>query len=222
LIAHDLDATVVYMWWAQRRGFVRNTLRAQECDLWPGIASGVEIVAATRPYYRSSYVFVTRSDRQLDISSLADPRLRELMIGVQMVGNDAMNTPPAHALAAAASSIMSAATCFTATTAARTRPSRSSIRSNAARSMLPWSGGRWPAISPQGARDAGHYARQPGFGRARLPMAFDISIAVRKGDAEFKRDIDAALDRNRGAIDALLAAYHIPRLPEPDEGNRNQ
>jgi mxaJ protein len=62
----------------------------------------------------------------------------------------------------------------------------------------------------------------PASDGARLPMAFDISIAVRKGDAESKRDIDAALDRNRGAIDALLAAYHIPRLPEPDEGNRNQ
>jgi mxaJ protein len=41
---------VVYTWWAQRRGFVRNTLRAQECDLWPGIASGIEMVVATRPY----------------------------------------------------------------------------------------------------------------------------------------------------------------------------
>ena len=99
LIARDLDATVVYTWWAQRRGFVRNTLRAQECDLWPGIASGVEMVAATHPYYRSTYVFVTRSDRHLDISSFDDPRLRTLTIGVQMVGNDAMNTPPAHALA---------------------------------------------------------------------------------------------------------------------------
>ena len=33
VIARDLGATVVYTWWAQQRGFVRNTLRAKECDL---------------------------------------------------------------------------------------------------------------------------------------------------------------------------------------------
>jgi mxaJ protein len=138
LIARDLGATVVYTWWAQRRGFVRNTLRAQECDLWPGIASGIEMVVATRPYYRSTYVFVTRSDRHLDISSFDDPRLRTLTIGVQMVGN-AMNTPPAHALARRG----------TATTAARTRRPRSSMRSRGKRSISRRFGGRWPAISPQ-------------------------------------------------------------------------
>jgi mxaJ protein len=90
---------VKYTSWAQRRGFVRNTLKAKECDLWPGIASGVDLVTTTHPYYRSTYVFVTRSDRELDISRFDDPRLRNLTIGVQMVGNDAVNTPPAHALA---------------------------------------------------------------------------------------------------------------------------
>ena len=31
--------------------------------------------------------------------TLDDPRLRSATIGVQMIGNDAMNTPPAHAIA---------------------------------------------------------------------------------------------------------------------------
>src|SRR5215207_3066552 len=45
LIARDLGARVEYTWWAQRRGYVRNTLRSGKCDLWPGVASQVEMVA---------------------------------------------------------------------------------------------------------------------------------------------------------------------------------
>ena len=99
LIASDLGSTVDYTWWAQRRGYVRHTLKADMCDVWPGVASGAEMMTSTRPYYRSSYVFVTRADRALHIASFDDPQLRNLIIGVQMVGSDAMNTPPAHALA---------------------------------------------------------------------------------------------------------------------------
>lgn len=218
LIAHDLDATVAYTWWAQRRGFVRNTLRAQECDLWPGIASGVEMVAATRPYYRSTYVFVTRSDRRLDISSFDDPRLRELTIGVQMVGNDATNTPPAHALA------------------------RRGIVENVRGYMLygDYSRPNPPAAIVDAVAQAdievavvwgplaGYFAaKEPEpldvapVGQAwdgpQSPMVFDISMAVRKGDTNFKRDVDAALDRNREAIDAFLSAYHVPRPLGPAE-----
>jgi hypothetical protein len=48
-------------------------------------------------------------------------------------------------------------------------------------------------------------------------MVFDISMAIRKGDTALKHDIDAALDRDREAIDVLLAAYQVPRLPTPGE-----
>src|SRR5438132_13426018 len=54
----------------------------------------------TRPYYRSAYQFVTRVDRDLDISSLDDPRLRELKIGVNMIGYEYNNSPAARALRA--------------------------------------------------------------------------------------------------------------------------
>jgi len=99
LLANDLHARVEYTWWAQRRGFARNTVNADTCDFWVGVAQGVAALDTTAPYYRSSYVFVTRRDRGLDVASFDDPRLRTLTIGVQMIGNDSSNTPPAHALA---------------------------------------------------------------------------------------------------------------------------
>src|SRR3954462_10569972 len=83
LLARDLGANVSYTWWAQRRGSLRNTLQARKCDVVPGIASGIERVATTQPYYRSSYQFVARADGPYaDVGSFDDPRLQRAMIGV--------------------------------------------------------------------------------------------------------------------------------------------
>ena len=64
-VAQDLGRPVSYVWWAQRRGYVRNTLNDSKCEVWPGMASGVDSAATTRPYYRSTYVFVSRSEAKL-------------------------------------------------------------------------------------------------------------------------------------------------------------
>src|SRR5882724_3677532 len=98
LIATELGASVRYTWWPQRRGFIRNTLAAGKCDVVMGMTSGAERMLTTKPYYRSTYVFVFRKDRHLAVKSLDDPSLHTLRIGVQLVGDDYANTPPVHAL----------------------------------------------------------------------------------------------------------------------------
>ena len=40
LIARDLGDSVHYLWWPHRRGFVRSTLRAGECDMLIGVPMG--------------------------------------------------------------------------------------------------------------------------------------------------------------------------------------
>src|SRR5436190_18532685 len=99
LIARELDANIEYSWRAQRRGFFRETLKENRCDLVLGVPAHFDMALTTTPYYRSSYVFVYRKDRKLNVRSLDDPALHELKVGVQMIGNDGRNTPPAHALA---------------------------------------------------------------------------------------------------------------------------
>src|SRR5690606_5361260 len=98
LLAAELGATVEYTWWAQRRGFIRNTLNAGDCDVVMGVPAGYELVATTQPYYRSTYVFVYRREPGLELRTIDDPRLRELAIGVHLIGDDGGNTPPVHAL----------------------------------------------------------------------------------------------------------------------------
>src|SRR5689334_9035234 len=98
LVARDLNAKLEYSWWPERQSFIRNTLQKGECDVLLGVPSDLDSVAVTRPYYRSTYVFVSRTERRLNMTSLEDPRLKQFRIGMHMVGET--YTPPAHALAA--------------------------------------------------------------------------------------------------------------------------
>src|SRR3954467_14610426 len=94
VVARELGARVEYAWYAPGRGYLRNSLNAELCDVVIGVPSALDTVAVTRPYYRSTYVFVAQHS---GIQSLDDPRLKTMRIGVQMIGDDYV--PPAYALA---------------------------------------------------------------------------------------------------------------------------
>src|SRR5947209_1685103 len=100
LLASELGAKLEYTWHAQRRGFFRETIKTGDCDIALGAPAHFEMAATTRPYYRSSYVFLSCKDKHLDLSSLDDPRLRHMKIGVQIAGDVGGNPPPVQALAA--------------------------------------------------------------------------------------------------------------------------
>ena len=213
MIAADLHAKLDYVWWAQRRGHVRNTLNEQKCDLWPGMASTMEMAATSRPYYRSTYVIVTREADGLAGLSLDDARLRNLRIGVQLVGDDGSNTPPAHALA------------------------RRGIRDKVRGYML-YGDYRKPSPPSEIVRAvergdidaafvwgplAGYFAAQskvplrlepvtPWLDQAQLPMQFDVSVGVQKDNQKLLKDVDHVLGQRRGEIEALLKRYHMPMV----------
>jgi mxaJ protein len=98
LLARELNDEVEYAWRPQRRGFIRDTLKANRCDVVIGVPANFEMAQTTVPYYRSTYVFGYRKDSGLRITSFDDPSLRKLKIGVQIIGDDGANAPPAHAL----------------------------------------------------------------------------------------------------------------------------
>lgn len=215
LIAHDLGATVKYTWWAQRRGFVRHTLYAVKCDLWPGIASRAEMAAATQPYYRSTYVFVTRADRHLDIASFDDPRLRKLKIGVEMVGYDAQNTPPTHALARRG--ITRNVHGFLIFGDYRQPNPPSAIIKAVADGKIDVAVAWGPLAGYFAAKESVPLTVtpvKPEQDGPQFPMTFAISMGTRRGDNGLAREIDRELTRNKKKIDAILAAYHVPMLPE--------
>jgi mxaJ protein len=212
IVARELNATVSYVWWAQRRGFIRNTLKAGLCDVIPGTPANLEMLRTTAPYYRSSYVFVTRADGP-DVSSFDDVRLREEDIGVQLIGDDGANSPPVAALARRGIAGRLHGYPVYGDYATTNWPSRiiDAVAAGDIDIAIAW--------GPM----AGYFAdRQsvrlritpvsPRIDGPLLPMIFDISMGVRREDDVFRSELDAALAKHRNEIDAVLAEYHVPRL----------
>jgi mxaJ protein len=211
LVARDLGATVRYTWWPQRRGFFRSTLNAGRCDVVMGVPSDLPMVLPTRPYYRSAYVLVTRADRKLKIKSLDDPILRQLRIGVQVVG-DGANTPPVEALARRGITRNLVGFTVFGDYATPNPPARI-MDAVAARDVdvaVVWGPLAGYFVTREGAplkmtpipKDATSSA---------TPLAFAISIGVRKGDRTRQALIDGILERRRDEIDQLLNQYGVPR-----------
>jgi mxaJ protein len=219
LLAQDMGARVEYTWWAQRRGYVRNTLKERRCDVWPGVATQVDMLGTTQPYYRSTYVFVTRADRRLGLASFDDPRLRTLKIGVQMVGNDAQNTPPAHALARRRI-IDNVRGYMLYGDYAQPNPAAEIVkavdRGDVDVAVV------WGPLAGYFAARAAHPLRltpvRPWLDGPQWPMVFDISMGVRREDAKLKARLDTFLEERRPQIERLLDAYHVPRAPDPAAG----
>jgi len=213
MAARDLNARVRYTWWPQHRGFIRNTLKAGTCDVVMGLPSSVELALTTRPYYRSTYVFVYRQDRGIAVRSFDDPALRKLRIGVQMIGDDGINSPPAHALA-----------------------NRGMVRNVVGYSVYgdyskPNPPARIMEAVARGDVDvavvwgplAGYFAKRepvaltltpvsPQIDLPYLPYVFDIAIGVRRGETALRDELDAALERRAPEIDAILDRYGVPRV----------
>ena len=70
---------------ARAISFEDSQCRGLRCG--DGCSRRDEAASTTLPYYRSSYVFVSRRDRDLHIRSFDDPRLRQLRIGVHVLGD---------------------------------------------------------------------------------------------------------------------------------------
>jgi mxaJ protein len=208
-IAADLGRPLTTVWWAQRRGNVRNTLNAGACDMIVGVGAGMDALATTLPYYRASYMFVTRPDGPAGLASFDDPRLRTLRLGVQLIGDDGANTPPAHARARRG--IVGNVRGFTVYGDYRDALPQAPILTAVARGEIdvalvwgPTAGGLARQLgltlrlTPTPAEDGG------------LPMAFDIAIGVRRKDTDLKATLDGWIAGHRAEIAALLAEAGVP------------
>jgi mxaJ protein len=218
IIGEELGAKVIYTWFAQRRGFLRNTLNAGKCDLVPGIPAKMEMLRTTQPYYRSSYMFV-RKERAPKIDSLDDPALTRLKIGVQLIGNDATNTPPVHALAhrGIVQNVRGFMVYGDYESPDPASPIVEAVANGDVDVAIVW-GPPAGYFSAQQKVELALDPVPPSAIKGDPPMRFDIAMGVRKDDAELASEIDRALTARRADIDAILAAYHVPRFDRPDPG----
>ena len=213
LVAEELDAELSYTWWAQRRGFIRNTLNAGACDVVMGVPAGYELVETTAAYYRSAYVYVYRADRGLDLRSIQDPRLRELRIGVHLIGDDGANPPPAHALGA--QGIVDNVVGYMIYGDYREpNPPARVIEAVAVGDL---------DVAAVWGPFGGYFAKHAPVPLAAVPITdtaafaplrfeFGMAMGVRKDDRALLEELNEIVERRREDIHALLDEYGVPRV----------
>jgi mxaJ protein len=205
LVARDLDLKLEYHWRATRRGYWRESVKANQADLVIGIPRNLDMALTTDPYYRSSYVFVTRETTS--IASFDEPALKTLRIGIPLTGES--NPPPSLALA------------------------RRGMVANVA--GFPVYGRHDPAsrlidavadehidVAVAWGPPAGYFASRHSGLRVipvtplvdeSLPMAFDVSMGVAKKNVLLRDRLNAVLRVRRAEIARILDEYHVPRAP---------
>ena len=150
------------------------------------------------------------------VSSLDDPSLRMRKIGVQLIGDDGMNSPPAHALAERG--IVGNVRGFMVYGDYRNDHPLSEIVNAVAT-------GRVDVAAVWGPV-AGYFAREQrpplvvtsiaAGADASTPMTFDISMGVRKTDHQLEAQVQSALSSLAPQIRTILAAYGVPLVGESD------
>ncbi len=211
LVARDLGTTVTYVWYPQRNRFFRNTLEAGACDLVMEVPAGINVASTTEPYYRSTYVFVSRQDRDLRIRSFDDPRLKDLRIGVHITGDSDAKLPPATALVARglARNIVGYSIFG--------RISEPDPASNLIRAVANGDVDVAVVWGPLG----GYFAPRFSTPLAVTPVCaspadrqnqfvFAIAMGVRRGNDELREKLNSIIERRAPEIRSILAGYGVP------------
>jgi mxaJ protein len=217
LIGKEWNTKIEYAWWPVRRGFCSRALNGRYCDVAIEAPAGLDMAGVTKPYFRSGYVFLTRKDSGLDIKSLADPRLKKLKIGVNLLNSDAENTPPAMALSryGVVGNLRGYSTFYTD----EDRPEDivEAVASKEVDVAIVW--------GPL----AGYFARKSAVPLVLTPLAerdslsdfpfrFNIAMGVRRRDRELRDSLDALIARKQPEIQVILKQYNIPVFPIVEEG----
>lgn len=216
LIGKEWNTKVEYAWWPVRRGYFSRALNGRYCDVAIEAPSGLDMAGVTKPYFRSGYVFLTRKDSGLDIESLADPRLKKLKIGVNLLHSDAENTPPAMALSRYG--VVGNLTGYSTFYTDEDRPEGivEAVANKEVDVAIVWG----PV--------AGYFARKSQVplvltplperdSLSDFPFRFNIAMGVRRRDVELRDSLNALLDRKEPEIQAILKEYDIPTFPIVEE-----
>lgn len=208
LFADKLELPVQYTWYPMATGFIRNTLRANKCDVVMGYAQGDELVQNTNHYFTSAYTLIVPKDGPLaQVTTLEDAALQGLRIGI------IAGTPPAAHMARLG-------------LIARSKPYSLVVDrryESPADNML--------ADLKAGTIDAGILwgplggplvkAEYPQFKvipliHEQLPpkLYYRITMGVRPGDKVWKRKLDSLIRRNQDEINRILADAGVPLLSD--------
>ncbi len=208
IIADELGVPVEYTWFPQAVGFTRSTLLAKRCDVVIGTGQGDPEVLNTNHLYRSAYALIYRPNNGLDgVDSLHDPRLKGKRIGV------VISTPGSTLVAKAR--LMAAAKPYRLMVDRRFDSPAEEMTKDIREGEVD-AGVLWGPI-------AAYFANRGGEELVVAPLlkdskdnriAFRITMGVRQGDNEWKRQLNDVIRKRQADIDRVLREYGVPLIDE--------
>lgn len=222
LFAKKLGWGLKYYFFPQRIGFIRNSLSSQnsdgsyKCDLVISVPEHFELSATTKPYYTSTYVLAYRRGGKL--GTLKDPhelqKLAEKGVDIKFGLTD---QGPAQ-LWVFRHDLMGNMVPYQGQSGdPKVNPGEQMMQDLAA--------GKIDAAIVWGP-SAGYYAKkfkdQADIGLLLLhndpkypDMQFEFSVAmgVRRGNEQWKKQVNDLISNNQQEIDSILKSYGIPLLP---------
>ncbi|GEP01210.1 methanol oxidation system protein MoxJ [Methylobacterium haplocladii] len=198
---------------------VRDGLEKKLCDVVVGLDSDDPRVLTTKPYYRSGYVFITRADKDLDIKSWADPRLKT--VDHMVVG---FGTPSEAMLKDIGRYEEDMAYLYSLVNFRAARNQYTQIDSGR---MITEVATNKADVAVAFAPDVGRYVKESSTplrmtlvpddtvrsDGQKMPQSFDQSMGVRKGDEALRDALDAGIAKAKPRIEAILKEEGVPTTP---------
>jgi mxaJ protein len=222
LLAQQLGWKLEHTWYPQRMGFIRNTLRAKQegserfkCDLVIGVAKGFDMAATTHSYYRSSYAMAYLKGHGLDgVRSLDQLMALDASTRSKLRFGAFAGSPVTDWLLQ--NGLMEQVTWYQSQTGDAGQYPGEIIEKDLVGGKIDLAFA-WGPIAGYFARNArsAQVIAVPLASRPGMKFDFEIAMAVRHGDKEFRELIDRLIDANREPIKAILEEYGVPLLELP-------
>ncbi len=208
LIGKDFGIPVVYDYFPQVIGYVRETLNKKKCDIIVGITGSNELVLNTVPYMRWSYAMVYLKDNGINVDRPDHPQLADLRIGA------VAGTPPTFILQRY--NLMSKVRPYNLTFDPRVAVIGETMIDDLIDGLVD--------INFMSGPIASHYLNTKGFGSkyVMIPlettdqgwgrMDYYTTMGVRDGETDWKKKLNKFIKTNQNEINLILEKHNIPVL----------
>jgi quinoprotein dehydrogenase-associated probable ABC transporter substrate-binding protein len=212
VLAKAMGARLSYYWRSYDGDIVGQAFgTADECDILMDVPDHDQDFLSSVPIYRTTYVFVSRTNENLSIKSLDDARLKQLRVGVFEISalREALSD---HGVVANVQvwPVASDTEWVPAHQPWRQVEQVVDGKLDIAAAWGPMAGwlktmkGAQVTLQPTNLMDG------------NVPMEFSLGMGVPKQDVVLKFALDDALKANRAEIEGILRKYGVPLVQCPD------
>jgi quinoprotein dehydrogenase-associated probable ABC transporter substrate-binding protein len=206
VIGAALGTGVQYYWRPSiERGLMRTTLSEGNCDLWMDMATDTEGAVVLTPLYRSTFVLVYRSDKGINIKSLDDPALKKVRVGVFQVSAIRQALADHQVVSNTVIHYLS----HNADIVANNQPSYQvqQVIDGGLEVAAAWGpmAGYYKAVA-----HAPLIIQPVNLMEDKVPMEFDMALAVPRGRQDVKEAIEHALEQRKSEIHQILVDFGVP------------